>query len=345
MTLGSIKKLMIASLLSITGGARGKILLVVMAVWLLLITGFAWYWSIEPNSFPVQESAKQMAASRGHKIVEGYTTVATLYRVTNTLLTKSGGYLSNDIMPPGVFLDNMQNWEHGVLTQVRDMARALRRDFSRYQSQSKEDPDLAVAEPQFNFSSKSWMLPATETEYQRGLNLLDSYMSRLSDKQDDAQIYTRADNLSQWLADVETRLGSLSQRLSACVGKSNLNTYLEEYSAASQLKNNKNNVSINTPWSKLDDIFYEARGTSWALIHLLHATEIDFIDILKNKNAQVSLKQIIWELENTQGSVWSPMILNGSGFGLIANHSLVMANYISRANAAMIELRRLLEKG
>ena len=38
------------------------------------------------------------------------------------------------------------------------------------------------------------------------------------------------------------------------------------------------------------------------------------------------------------------MILNGSGFGVIANHSLVMANYISRANAAIIDLRRLLEQ-
>jgi len=39
------------------------------------------------------------------------------------------------------------------------------------------------------------------------------------------------------------------------------------------------------------------------------------------------------------------MILNGSGFGLVANHSLVMASYISRANAAVIDLRNLLEQG
>ena len=39
------------------------------------------------------------------------------------------------------------------------------------------------------------------------------------------------------------------------------------------------------------------------------------------------------------------MILNGSGFGLFANHSLVMASYISRANAAVIDLRNLLEQG
>ena len=35
------------------------------------------------------------------------------------------------------------------------------------------------------------------------------------------------------------------------------------------------------------------------------------------------------------------MILNGTGFGILANHSLVMASYISRANAAIIDFRLL----
>jgi hypothetical protein len=39
------------------------------------------------------------------------------------------------------------------------------------------------------------------------------------------------------------------------------------------------------------------------------------------------------------------MVLNGDQFGFFANHSLVMANYISRANAAIIDLRRLLQEG
>jgi hypothetical protein len=43
--------------------------------------------------------------------------------------------------------------------------------------------------------------------------------------------------------------------------------------------------------------------------------------------------------------MWSPIILNGSGFGIFANHSLVMASYISRANAAVIDLRSLLSQG
>ena len=73
--------------------------------------------------------------------------------------------------------------------------------------------------------------------------------------------------------------------------------------------------------------------------------EQDFGDVLDNKNARVSLQQIIRELEPTQDSLWSPMVLNGSGFGPLANHSLVMASYISRANAAIIDLRSLLAQG
>ena len=65
----------------------------------------------------------------------------------DVLLNKRGGYLSNDILPPWVFLDNVPNWEFGVLTQVRDLSRAMRNDFSRSQTQSTEDPDLMEAEP------------------------------------------------------------------------------------------------------------------------------------------------------------------------------------------------------
>jgi hypothetical protein len=39
------------------------------------------------------------------------------------------------------------------------------------------------------------------------------------------------------------------------------------------------------------------------------------------------------------------MVMNGSGFGLVANHSLVMASYIARANAGIIDLRGLLTQG
>jgi hypothetical protein len=102
---------------------------------------------------------------------------------------------------------------------------------------------------------------------------------------------------------------------------------------------------VKTPWNQIDDVFYESRGYSWALLEQLKAIQVDFAPILQRKNATVSLKQVIRELEESQKPVRSPMILNGSPFGFFANHSLVMANYVSRANAAVIDLKSLLDRG
>ena len=243
-------------------------------------------------------------------------------------------------------MDNMPNWEFGVLVQVRDLSRALRKDLARSQSTSAEDPNLAQAEPQFNFDSDSFMFPSTEGEYRKGIRFLKAYRDTLVDSgNSQAQFYARADNLRNWLADVETRLGSLSQRLSASVGKEQLNIDLAGDSAAQRSTSAPDEMHVKTPWLEIDDVFYEARGSAYALIHLLKAIEVDFHDVLQKKNALVSMAQIIRELELTQQSVGSPMILNGSGFGMLANHSLVMANYISRANAAIIDLRELLAQG
>ena len=279
-------------------------------------------------------------------MVTGVYTTAALIRVANTLLDKPGGYLSNDIAPPGVYLDNIPNWEFGVLVQVRDLARAMRNDLSRSQSQSLEDPDLSIAEPRFNYDSESWVFPASESQYREGIDALEKYLGRLTKESErDAQFYARADNLSAWLALVEKRLGGLSQRLSASVGQMRVNTDLAGDSGATQSTYRPAQLAVKTPWYEIDDVFYEARGTTWALIHFLHAIEIDFARVLEKKNATVSLRQIIRELEATQEPVWSPIILNGSGFGLVANHSLVMASYISRANAAIIDLKTLLAQG
>jgi hypothetical protein len=329
------------------GGFAGKIIGGGLAVYLVGAVGVGWYWSQEPETFSVREHVQSQAQLNNVKEgTVGYATTTTMIRIAETLLDKRGGYLSNDRFPPGLWLDNVPNWEYGVLIQLRDMSRSLRKDISRSQSQSTEDKDLTVVEPQFNFDSNSWILPSSEGEYRQGIKALISYRDRLADdNQNDAQFYARSDNLRNWLMDVETRLGSLSQRLSASVGKSQENIDLAGDRSATQSTRTPDLQQVRTPWTEIDDVFYEARGTAWALIHLMKAVETDFQGVLEDKNAEVSLRQIIRELESTQENMWSPMILNGSGFGVFANHSLVMASYISRANAAIIDLRELLSRG
>ena len=327
------------------GSTISKAVIAVVLILLIIAVGLGIYWSDEPDAWDVRAHADRSLAS-GETNVTGYTTTATLIRLAEVLLEKPGGYMTNDIMPPGVWLDNMPNWEYGVLVQIRDLSRAMRKDIARSQSTSAEDPALAQAEPQFNFDSDSFMFPSSEGEYRKGIRFLRDYRARLLDTgNSQSQFYSRADNLRSWLADVETRLGSLSQRLSASVGKEQVNIDLAGDSAAQRATYAPGEMKVKTPFLEIDDVFYEARGSAYALMHLLKAIEHDFADVLEKKNATTSMAQIVRELELTQQSVGSPMILNGSGFGMLANHSLVMANYISRANAAIIDLRELLAQG
>ena len=327
----------------------GKLLRViasVLVIYVLISIVLGLYWSREPEMFDVTEGARGIATEQHRGLVAGSVTTSTLTSVASILLDKSGGYLSNDVTLPSIYLDNIPNWEFGVLVQVRDMSRAMRENFSRSQSQSTEDVSLSKAEPRFHFDNQSWIFPRTEDEYRDAIRFANKYLLRLSDPNlSDAQFYARADNLTVWLATVETRLGSLSQRLSASVGQRRLNTDLAGDAQASQSTSAPAEILVKTPWYEIDDVFYEARGTTWALVHLLKAIEADFADVLERKSARVSLQQIIRELEATQQPMWSPVILNGGGFGLFANHSLVMASYISRANAAIIDLRELLSRG
>ncbi len=304
------------------------------------------FWSFEPDTFDIKAEVTKDAQAENVAPVVGYTTTTALIRVTETLLNKPGGYLANDALPPSVFLDNIPSWEFGALEMIRDMALVMRQEFSRSQSQSVENQHLKTAQPQLNIDHTSWVIPSAEGEYQKAINELYLYRNELADiTNQNSQFYARADNLRAWLSEVEKRLGSYSQRLSASVGREIVNTDLAGDSAAKQSTSTASNVAIKTSWWQLDNEFYEARGACWALLHFLKAVEIDFNDVLEKKNAKVSVQQIIRELEASQQSLWSPMILNGDGFGMLANHSLVMANYISRANAALIDLNELLSQG
>jgi hypothetical protein len=312
----------------------------------LICLAMMFYFNHEPPLFNPIARATVHAQAHGHQVVTGYTTTSTLMEAMNVLLEKRGGYMSNDIMPPWVFLDNAPNWEFGVLTQIRDLGRAMRNDFSRSQTQSTEDLDLSEADQLFHYSNSRWFPPDTEGRYRKAAASLENYLTRLSSPTEpEGQFYARADNLVDWLAIVEKRLGSLSQRLSASVGQARLNTDLSGDAEARQSTASPDVVLVKTPWTQVDDVFYESRGTAWALVLFLHAMEVDFEDVLSKKNATISFRQIIRELESTQEPLHSPMVLNGSQFGLFANHSLIMANYISRANAAIIDLRKLLTEG
>lgn len=49
-----------------------------VGVYVLVCLGLGWYWSQEPDLFPVQQNAQQAAEREGKQMVPGFTTVETL---------------------------------------------------------------------------------------------------------------------------------------------------------------------------------------------------------------------------------------------------------------------------
>ncbi len=317
-----------------------KITALVLGVIALLIILLGMYWSRTPKVFWVNEFVDN------DRTVVGFATTDTLVRVAGTLLDKPGGYLTNDKMPPGLYLDNIPNWEKGVLTQVKDLSRVIRNDYSRSQSQSKEDIDTVIATEKFFSESNSWLFPPTERRFREGIEAMTRYRDRLTgNAETQAQFFARADNLREWLAEVEKRLGSLTRRLGDSVTTTRINENLALDPSAEAAQIQTDSVQVRTSWFEIDDVFFEARGTAWALLHFLRAAEFDFAGVLADKNAEASVRQIIRELEASIAPMRSRMSLNGGGYGLFANHSLVLASYLARANAAVINLRELLDQG
>lgn len=327
-------------------GSIGGIIVGVVCTYLLITLFLTWWWDKEPNTFDVVAAAEQHATRNEVALVTGYTFAHTNREIAAIMLEKRGGYLSNDLFPPGVWMDNIPSWEFGALQMVRDTGRSLRVDLARAQSQSNEEPNLAEAEGRFFYDNSSWIFPETEDEYRAGIEFTDRYLASIADPATpNAQFYPRADNLRRWLGGVSARLGDVSQRLSESVGKRQRDLAMVGERNPDQSTPTPTDRETKTPWTQIDDVFYEARGQAWALLHLLKAVEHDFQPVLADKNAVPMLHQIIRDLEVTQESIWSPVILNGGGFGFLANHSLVMASYISRVNAAIIEIQQLLEQG
>jgi hypothetical protein len=316
---------------------------------LLVLVFLGEWWSIEPKQFSIQEEAMERAKlTKTTEIPLGYTYTNALAHIAEVLLHKPGGYLTNDVAPPGVLLDNIPSFEYGALVMLRDATSALRNHFTRDQSQSDEDPDLKIAEPYFYYEHDSWALPSTEAEYQKGIDALHKYMARLQTYGGTvkrAQFYSRADNLWQYTEVVIKRLGNLSTRLSASTAGAELIPGLEVIEPNVAVRNAKVAPMSQTPWLLIDNVFYEARGSSWALLHILKAIKYDFHDILLDKRAMNTVDIMIKALENALAPTLSPMVLNGSGYGLFANYSLTMATYIARANAAALDLRDIMNRG
>ncbi|SEM96277.1 DUF2333 family protein [Halomonas caseinilytica] len=297
-----------------------KPLLVLLILYLVVTVALGVWWSRTPANFDVEEA---VAEQRGGGTAEhGAVTVAGLRTTLATLLDKPGGYLRNDIAPPGLWLDNMPAWEFGVMRQARGLMAAMPA------MSEGEASSLESAATRLRGDGRDWLYPSTEHHVRQAMEALDAYLAQLEEP-GAVGFGDGGQGLADWLSQVAGSLDDLGGRLSASVG---------DKERLADLGVPASSMPESTPWYRVDNVFFEARGQAWALRHLLAAMRRDQADVIEAAGLAERWDALTVELERSQRRLWSPVVLNGSGFGIFANHSLVMASHVLRARDLVREL-------
>ncbi|MFG6179012.1 DUF2333 family protein [Halomonas sp. THAF12] len=294
-----------------------KPLLAALVIYLLVALGLGIWWSRTPALERGEE------ASPAADTVPGKATIDGLSGLVGTLLDKPGGYLRNDLAPPGLWLDNMPAWELGVLSQARRLSQALPA------MGGGEAAALGAVKMQLEGDSRDWFYPSTEHRLRQAQAGLAAYQEALGG----GGFAVGGQGMAPWLAGVAQGLDDLGRRLSASVGNPE---------ALADLDLEAEGLPRETPWYRVDNVFFEARGQAWALHRLLTAVGRDRAAWLEDAGLAVRWEMLVAELARSQRRLWSPVVLNGSGFGIFANHSLVMANHVLRARDLSRELVKAL---
>ncbi len=231
---------------------------------------------------------------------------------------------------PAAFLDNMPNFQEGVIAAIARFTIELTDQIGRTRESSKADPDLEKALGLLKYSGQIWVFDfstslaptaPSEAQYQAGVNALQRYNQRLAKGK--AVFDPRADNLFTTLARIETDIGSSS----ATIERHLALTY-----AASRFM----------PDTQADDIFYEIKGRLYAYYLLLRDLQVDYHQVVTERHLESSWAEMLSTFE-TVVSLTPIVVTNGDPDGiLLPNHLAVQGFFLLRAITQLREIKSIL---
>jgi hypothetical protein len=240
------------------------------------------------------------------------------------------GWISNDpIFLPGSLLDNMPNYQQGMLQAMRRFTLELQDQIGRSRASSSIDPDLQKAVGLLNYAPNVWLwnpsvslAPAqsSEAQYRAAMRALLSYNDRLTKGQ--ATFEPRADSLQATLDGIGKDLGDASSEIER------------------QIDDNSGNwLDFNA-----DDVFYRAKGLSYAYAIMLRDLGGDFKQIIQEKGATQIWDRLVGSLMEV-ASLRPWVVVNGRPDALLQpNHLAAEGFYIQRARTQLYELIDVLQK-
>lgn len=226
------------------------------------------------------------------------------------------GWTPNDpLIAPAAVLDNMPNFQIGVIDAVGRFSFEMLDQIARTRGSSSDDPDLERATGFLQFPPDIWiwepsrsLLPSvsSESQYRQGLSALERYNARLA--RGDAVFERRADTLAATLSRISADLGAQTAQLER---------------------------AQDTGWwifsRSADDAFYHNKGMLHGYHVLLTGLGQDFDRVIRERNLGAIWSQALDGLE--KGAQLQPLIvLNGDRDGSIfASHLALQGFYMKRA--------------
>ncbi|MBN1105644.1 MAG: DUF2333 family protein [Deltaproteobacteria bacterium] len=248
-------------------------------------------------------------------------------------------WLPNDYFWPTALLDNIPNFQIGELEVVRYNVRVLRDNLARMRTTDKLDPHVEAAFTALSNDPYKWWFPSAESRWRQGNASLETFYQGLVAGK--ANFYPRADNLVELLNQYLSLMGGVNTRLINAPRDIKVSVSMEGEKKADS--GPPATVEIDIPWYKVDDNFYYAQGVAYALYESFKAIEVDFADVIRDKNSIPLVKKILELLKRCD---FEPLIVfNGDPDSIFANHSLNLSGVFNDARQKMNSLSVALMQG
>jgi hypothetical protein len=240
------------------------------------------------------------------------------------------GWRANDpIFKPTVILDNMPNFQQGIIAALARFSFELTDQLGRTRGSSQADPDLQEASGLLQYAGDKWiwdpsvsLLPTatSEQQYRKAAKALRNYNNRLT--AGTAVFERRSDNLLATLDRIALDIGSSSAVIDAHISE-------------------KSGFPIHR---KADDVFYTVKGQTYGYYMILSALGEDFAEVLAERKLQKPYAEMLrsFELASVQEPIF---VINGSPDSLmIPCHLCGQGFYLLRARTQLREITNILLK-
>lgn len=229
---------------------------------------------------------------------------------------------------PAAALDNMPNFQMGIVYAVSRFAVELGDYLGRVRGSSGMDPNLDLAAGLFKYDGTTWYwgqgnilpTPTAESRYREAVDALAKYNRNVGAGK--STYDRRADNLIAFLDRVSADLGSAS---------AGLNTRADDAGAGFFD-------------FQADDLFYEVKGRLYAYHMILRELGVDFEQVLREKQATPIWNNIVASLR-TAAEMDPLVIANGSQDSMfVPSHLSNLGFYLLRARTQIREATDALQK-